>query len=181
MDFILRKFNFRNDIQDLFDIMVDPDYQMLFHRRLAINTLPDFDAWLQANFKGNFHEFYVVSDKRNLGMIGFVYSYDYSPVDCNCKFVLVLRKDIQGTGLGVMVGIQFLDVLFRNYPLKKVFSLVYDYNSQSLQSQTQAGFCHEGEFKECRYYDGKFHDLHILSMSRETFYEKYSGVLKSNG
>lgn len=180
MEFVLRKFNFRNDIQDLFDIMADPDYQMLFHKKMNINTLLEFDAWLQNNFKGNFHEFYVVSDKRNLGMLGFVYSYDYSPVNCNCKFTLVLRRDVQGTGLGVMVGIRFLDMLFRNYPLKKVFSLVYDYNQQSIQSQVQAGFCHEGAFKEYRYYNGMFYDLHILSMPREIFYEKYGGVLKSN-
>ncbi len=177
MQFTLRKFNFRNDIQELFDIMMDPDYQMLFHRKFTINTLPEFDAWLQGNFKGNFHEFNVVSDQNGIGMLGFVYSYDYSPVDCNCKFVLTLKKEFLETGLGVWVGIRFLDMLFKDYPMKKVFSLVYDYNQESLNSQLQAGFKKEGCFFECRYYDGKFYDLHILSMDRKTFYDRYGKIL----
>ena len=169
-DVCLRKFNFRSDIEDLFNIMTNPDDQMLFIRKIPFNTLPEFDLWMQNNFKGFYHEFNVITDKKNgYEFYGFVYSYEYSAVDSHCKLCLVLKKEYRNTGLGARIAITFLDYLFTNYPLKKVFLTIYDYNKQSLESNIQAGFTEEGIIREYRYYNGNYYDLHILSMSREEF------------
>lgn len=179
-EFRFRRFNFRNDIVEVFNLMMDPQDQMLFSNKVVINTLPDFDSWMQANFKGYYHEFYVVTGKEEWDIIGIVYSYDYRPFDLNCKLCTIVRKDLRNTGIGAAISIQFLNELFTTYPMHKVFLTIYDYNDQSLQSNIQAGFVEEGCFKEYRYYDGRFYDMHILGLTRDEFYEKFSNFLRRN-
>lgn len=177
-DICLRKFNFRADVEDMFKIMTDPEDQMLFIRKIPFNTLPDFDMWMQNNFKTFYHEFNVITDKQSgYEFYGFVYSYDYSPLDSHCKLCLVLQKQYRDTGMGAKVSIDFLDYLFTNYPLRKVFLTIYDYNKKSLESNLQAGYKQEGVMKEYRYYNGNYYDLHILAMDREEFYTRYSKFL----
>lgn len=177
-DVCLRRFNFRQDVEDMFEIMNDPNDQMLFIRKMPFNTLPDFDMWMQNNFKGFYHEFNVITDNQSsYDFLGFVYSYEYSPVDLHCKVCLVLKKEYRNMGLGGKILINFLNYLFTDYPLRKVFLTIYDYNKQSLDSNLQAGFIEEGVMKEYRYHNGKFHDLHILSMTREEFYKRFDKFL----
>lgn len=66
---------------------------------------------------------------------------------------------------------------FVDYPIRKVYFEIYDYNTQSLSSNLQAGFTEEGCLKEYRYHNGVFHDLHILAMSRQDFYKCFEGFL----
>lgn len=46
-------------------------------------------------------------------------------------------------------------------------------------SNQKAGFLEEGVLKKYRYYNGKFHDLHILSMDRKRFYTTLRGVINN--
>ena len=159
---------------------MDSSDQMLFNGKLTLNTIPEFDLWLQDRFKRYFHEFYVISDSEDCSMLGYIYSFEYFSSDMHCKLCLVIKKEYRNTGIGAEAAIRFMDELFRNYPLRKIFSTVFDYNKQSLMNNIQAGFKEEGCFKEYRYYDGEFHDMHILSISRDDFYNKYSFVIRRN-
>ena len=73
-----------------------------------------------------------------------------------------------------------MDYLFKNYSLRKIYSPTFAYNLDSYKAQLDAGMQEEGRLKEYRYYDGKYHDLIILAITREEFYKRYSSFLNGN-
>ena len=54
-----------------------------------------------------------------------------------------------------------------------IASCKYAYNEKSLTSLLQCGFEQTGVVKEYRYFNGKYHDLVLLSVSRDDFLNKY--------
>ena len=173
----LRKVNLKTDIEELFDIMINGKDQMLFHGRVQFNYLADFERWFTDNLSRYYHDFYVVYDDANKKIAGYVYSYEYRSYDGHCKVFTVLTETYRQVGMGALVGLRFLKELFTNYPIRKVYLDIYNYNKQSLMSNLDAGFKEEGCLKNFRYDNGEYHDMHILSLTRETFYEKYRGII----
>ena len=173
----LRKFNSKTDLDKLFDLMINTKDQMLFHGRVQFNSLEDFERWFMGNLSHAYHDFYVISDDENNKIAGYVYSYEYRHYDGHAKVCVVMAEEYRQVGMGAIIGLRFLNELFSNYPLRKVYIDVYDYNKQSLKSNLDVGFEEEGCLKEFRYENGKYYDMHLLSLTREKFYEKYKGIL----
>jgi RimJ/RimL family protein N-acetyltransferase len=176
---ILRKFDYKNDLDILFNIMINSNDQMLFHGRIQLNSVPDFEKWFMGNLTHGYHDFYVVEDGETKEVMGYIYSYEFRPYDGHCKVCTVLTEKYRAVGVGAVVGLRFLNELFSNYPLRKVYIDVYDYNKQSLQSNIDAGFVEEGLLKNFRYENGEYHDMHVLGLTRERFYEKFKGILNN--
>lgn len=158
----------KRDIKSLYRFMCSDD-QFLFSTNLRFNTEQTFSEWLQKRLQLDFHDFYMVIN--NDKVIGFVYNYDFSLIDGHCKLVVYVSNQYRKIGLGGIAAIMFIKRLFSDYPLRKVYSTIYEYNTQSLQSNLKAGFIDEGTINNYRYYDNKFYPIHFLSMSREVFYK----------
>ena len=173
----MSRFNYRRNLISLFDLMQDDEDQMLFSVKCVNNNYERFELFLKTNFQNYYHEFFVVEDETEFGLKGCLYSYDYHPQDGWLKICVVANKKYRGTGFGAQATIEFMDYLFRNYPLRKIYSPTFSYNNSSIEGQKSAGMVEEGRYKEYRYYDGKYHDLVILSISREDFYKRYSKML----
>lgn len=173
-----RKFDFRTDIRDLFELMTDSKDQSLFHGRIQINSLQEFENWMINNFSHNYHVFYVVCSEN--AIVGYIYSYQFRAYDGHCKVCAFLNKKYRDVGIGAYVGLKFLNELFLDYPIRKIYIDVYDYNNQSLLSNLQIGFVEEGCLKEYRYNNGQYYDLHILSIAREKFFEKAKGYIEND-
>ncbi len=80
-------------------------------------------------------------------------------------------------GIGAAMTLCFIDYMFAQYPINKVFFDVYSYNQESLTSNLKAGFILEATIKEYRFYNNTFHDLSILSISRNDFYKRYTNKI----
>lgn len=174
---IFRKYNPRTDLEKMFDMMIGSRDQMLFHGKVQFNTIRDFEDWLMDNMSRAYHDFFVVSDKTNNEVLGFAYSYDYRGYDGHCKVCVVIDEKYRAVGVGAVIGLRLLNELFVNYPLRKIYIDVYDYNKQSLQSNLDAGFVEEGCLKNFRYHNGKYYDMHLLGITRERYYEKFQGII----
>jgi RimJ/RimL family protein N-acetyltransferase len=145
--------------------------QYLFSNKIVINSIQDFESWFINNIHGYYHDFYIAECSN--AVVGFAYTYEFRPFDLNCKICVYIKSEFQTTGMGGIVAITFINELFTGYPLKKVYAPIFGYNKQSLMSNLQAGFVEEGVLKEYRYHNGFFYDLHLLSMYRETFYDRW--------
>ena len=164
-----RKPDMEKDLRSLFLMMSDDD-QYLFSTRILCNTERDFSSWLADRLRGDFHDFYVISDRSANGIpIGFAYDYDFSLRDGHCKLCVYVSKEYRTLGLGGIAAVSFMALLFNTYPLRKVYSTIYEYNQQSLQSNIRFGFVEEGVVEKFRYHNGQYHNLHYLSMSRQQF------------
>ena len=162
------RYDHRKHLEALFKMMMDPEEQTMFLTHSISNSLRDFDNWLQDRLKYHYHDFFVVeSDKEEL--IGIVYSYDHRMQDGHCKMTTYITQKWRHIGLGSMVGLDFIGFLFRFYPYRRINCDVYRYNIESFESLKQAGFEVTGHVKEYRYFNGKYHDLMLLTMSREYY------------
>lgn len=168
---IFRKFMIRKDLEILYRIMSDPMEQINIQRKASYNSTVEFEEWILEQLKGHFHDFYILEDIEKHRVAGFVYSYDFRISDGHCMICVYVMAEYRNLGVGAMCSLQFLDELFRDYPMRKIYLSIYDYNRQSLQSNLHAGFREEGCFKEYRYFNGKYWDMHILAIDRNTFYK----------
>lgn len=176
--FIIRKCCSRLDVTHLYEMMMSED-QYLFSTKITINSEDCFSNWLLEHMESDFHDFFVIADVDKNAPIGYVHNYDFSLQNGNCKIVVYIDAAYRSTGLGGYCAIKFMDYLFSEYPIRKIYVMIYAYNSDSLDSNLKAGFIEEGILKKYRYYNGMFYDLHILSMDRERFYNTLQGVINN--
>ena len=174
----LRKVNVKKDLEEIFLMMMNAKEQMLFYSKININSVMEFENWFLNQLRYNYHDFYVATTSTD-EIIGFVFSYEFAAHDGHCNFCVYIKEGYRTTGTGAYAAIVFLDELFREYPLKKVYSHIYNYNKQSLACNISGGFVEEGCLREYRYYDGESHDLHIMSIDRSTFNKKLKPLLNN--
>ena len=68
-------------------------------------------------------------------------------------------------GLGL-----FIDMLFMTTPVRKLYFETPEYNTSDFQSAIRLGFLHEeARLRQHRYFSGRYWDLVILSMTRESW------------
>ncbi len=175
--FMLRKLHYDSDIGFLYDLMTNPQEQIMFQCNLPINSIHEFKKWFDANLRIDYHDFFIVEDVENKTVAGFVFSYAFKPYDLHCKITSVLFPSYRKMGIGAAITLCFIDYMFVQYPINKIFFDVYSYNQESLTSNLKAGFVLEATIKEYRFYSGIFHDLSILSISRNDFYIKYANKI----
>ena len=176
-DWILECVNIPNDIPFLFAAMTAED-QYLYSTKLSFFSIQDFERWFCCRIKNEFHDFLIVKDAHSLKALGYVHNYDFSLIHGHCKMVVYIIPERRETGIGGIAAITFMKELFSAYPIRKIYSTVYDYNKESLRSNFNAGFIEEGTLKDYRYYDGNYHSIHYLSMSREQFERTISKFVK---
>lgn len=169
------RYDHRRHLDLLFSWMNDPAEQVMFLTHSNCNSLRDFDGWIHDRLKFFYHEFFVVETESSQP-IGIVYSYDQKIPDGHCKMAVYIAPEWR-CGFGAMAAVQMLDYLFRYYPLRRIFCDIYSYNQQSLSSTLQCGFEKIGRMKEYRYYNGSYHDLVLLTISRENFENRWHSLL----
>lgn len=174
--FAFRKLHYDNDISFLYDLITDPNEQIMFQTNKPINSMRDFQMWFDGNLRNEYHDFYILEDLDNKNVVGFVYSYAYKQYDLHCKIAVILFPHYRKMGIGAMATLSFMKQLFKQYPLRKIYVDIYDYNQESLKSNISAGFEIEGVLKEYRYLNGKYHSLNVLSISRECFEKRYRDI-----
>ena len=171
-------FDAERDLDDVFALYEDPQTQPLFSELVPITSHAEFADWLDDALRNAYHDVRVVRAAESGEMAGFAFSYDYHPFDLHCKICLCMTPTWRRTGAAALAGMAFLDDLFRSYPLRKVYALVYGYNVESLQSNLAAGFEEEGVMRAYRYLNGAYHDCHILAMTRERFAERRAQLVR---
>lgn len=180
MEYIsLRRFCVKEHLGYLYNMMCS-DEQYLFSSKMDFNNIDTFQRWIMTQLNTNFHDLYMVYIKGKLHPIGFVHDYEFWLNHGHCKISVYVAPKYRKIGIGSFAAIQFIDCLFRQYVLRKIYMMIYEYNMVSLECNKNAGFTLEGVLHQYRYYNGKLHDLYILSVDREDFYNKFN-VNKSFG
>lgn len=169
----LTSFSINDDFAIVFNAFSNENTQALISNRVIVKSKELFRDWLIFQLQNYYHEFKIVD--YNNEKIGFCYSYEY--IDGTIKTVMYIKDDYQDSGVGVLAEISFIDYLFNLYPIRKVYNHVYSYNEQSLNSHLKAGFNTEGKLIKYRYYAGHYHDVYILSITKENFYSQYENIL----
>lgn len=157
------------DYGEVYRLFTNVDVNSLIINKPDHNSMSVFSRWLERHLETDFHDFMVFTEDEEK-FVGFAYSYEFQERDGHCLFTVAVKPEYQQTGAGGIISIQFLEYLFRNYYLRKVYIHIYGYNFHSRQCVEDFGFKLEGKLREYRFYDNKFEDLLIYTITRESFY-----------
>jgi len=75
----------------------------------------------------------------------------------------------RGKGYGTEAKMLLLGHAFRRLNLRKVYSNVCASNEASHRCQLRCGYVEEGRYRDDLYREGRYHDLLVLSATRESF------------
>lgn len=169
------KLNMRNyiagaDYGEVYRLFTNPSVNPLIINKPDHNGMNIFSKWLDRHLETDYNDFMVFHTSED-EFVGFAYSYDFHGLDGHCLFSVAVKPEYQMTGSGGMISFQFLEYLFKNYNLRKVFIHVYGNNVHSRQCVEAFGFALEGTLREYRFFDGKFEDLFIYSITRQGFHD----------
>lgn len=167
-----RPFNYQEDLENIYYYMCCGEEQAMLAHKFQISNIEMFRHWLTEKFANRiYNDFFVVVNESGKA-IGFTYSYEFHPYDLHCKFAICMYDEYRDKGYGALVAIKVLDYLFESYPLRQIYTSVFDYNSKSLQLNQTAGFLEVGNLPEYRYHKGKYYSLHILMITRQQYYKR---------
>ena len=164
----LRKIALAQDSSYIFDLVKNHADMSILLGNSRFNNFEEFCHWLEDRMLGYFHDFFIIednSDSETRKRQGFVLSYDYRVYDSHCKIYGYFES-----GIGKIALKQFMNILFREYPLNKIFLVITDINVVLLDTAQILGFKQEAVLCKNKFVNGKYHDLLILSL-----YSQYIG------
>ncbi len=133
------------------------------------------DEW-ERRLRQRIHVIFMVHPRSSDGdqlapPIGFCYDYDFSSTDGHTYICTYMAREARGSGKGAECTFHLLSYLWDSFPLRKVYSDVFEFNHASLNVVRHAGFVQEGRFGGHRYLNGAYHDQLRLALYRERWEE----------
>ena len=165
------------DYGEIYRLFTDDNTNQLILNKYDHNSMDVFKKWLDEKLLHEFNDFMVFHNDDG-EFIGFAYTYDFNPIDGHAVFSVAIKPQFQKIGCGGFVSVMFLKYLFLNYPLRKLYAHVYDYNVESIVCLERFGFINEGVLKEYKYACGKYRDLIFYTISKDDFWRNinYLGI-----
>ena len=109
---------------------------------------------------------FIVHDLKSNQPIGIVTGYQPNFPDGYAYVAQVMIEEVQQTGKGVEALGLFINLLFTNYNLRKLYFEVFEYN---LPLAIGHSMREEGRLKDHTYFDGQWWDKIILALYRGDF------------
>ncbi|MGN1343837.1 MAG: GNAT family N-acetyltransferase [Traorella sp.] len=160
----MRKIDVNRDSSQLFELVLAANEIILPNQVKCVNV-EDFRRWLLDQLGGYFHDLYVIEENgETRKLIGFALAYDYRIYDRHCSFCIYSIKDIE-----VNFWSNYIDQLFKEYPLNKIFWEVEISNIKNLEIAKKLGFSKEMILKEYRYKGGQYLDVCVLSKHAQSW------------
>lgn len=130
----------------------------------SYNTDIDFYHHIQRMIDSSFHDFRVVTVKQAEEdyFAGIVFTHDFRTNDGHCKLSVLPNQNMDVK----RVLSDFIQWLFREYPLQKVFCEIYGFNKEQIDVCYSLGFCKEADLVDYIYFNGKYHNLVIMGLER---------------
>lgn len=159
----LRPLSERHDLECLCDLFWEENEETLPHCPVFWSR-QDCEHWIREKFPDCYHDVYLwkEQDGEKVLTAGFLFSYDYHVYDGHCRVFAHFEPKADGTE----ALRKFLQILFREYPLRKVFLEASDLSIPLLETAKSVGFSEEARLLEYRYIRGAYHDVFILGLPR---------------
>jgi diamine N-acetyltransferase len=164
------------DLPFLFRLYTDPSRCHLWMASRRVYDEREFrDAW-NSWISGAMEAKFIVENGQQ--PVGWVMSCDGYPEHGFTKIHTILHEENVGHGVGVAATALFIDFLFKQQPLRKIYFEVFDFNPVVVRIWRKLGLVEEGLLKGDRYWDGMYWDLHIFALYRDAWPDIRARVLR---
>ena len=104
------------------------------------------------------------------GLVGLVQCFAASLKHGTAQIGATLRPEYQQVGWPIFGVARFVDQLWSEYPLRKLYVEVAAHNRDTMSRGLESLFSWEGRLSEHEYWNGGYEDVHFYSLLRERFY-----------
>jgi RimJ/RimL family protein N-acetyltransferase len=160
------------DLQPLQRWMNDLDEMSLWSGRRRQFLYEDFVRFIHERSRNAI--FMVARDTTTQAPIGFM-DASLREMDGIAEFQVYVDRQWRGRRSGLQAIARFLDHVFRNWPIRKVYCFVYAFNHVSSSLVESGGFELEGRFREFVWLGEGYHDMEVWSLDRQAWNEALSG------
>jgi ribosomal-protein-alanine N-acetyltransferase len=131
--------------------------------RQGIRTLEEVQEWYTQYFsKAENRLLAVYADKT---LIGYCTLEHIDTTHRSCEIGIVIgNPDYWNKGVGASVVRRLTTLAFTRYDLHRVYAVIQGGNIASRRCFEKVGFQHEGRWRDARYVNGAFIDLHYYAM-----------------
>jgi RimJ/RimL family protein N-acetyltransferase len=136
-------------------------------------TLPTFEQYvreLDRSLGGSVVTMLMIEPVTDAHPIGFVFAYDNNPFDKYLYWTIALHPAFTHAGWGAEAAVLFLNYLFTYFDIRMAYSDHFAFNFHSARLLLRTCGHEEGRFIAQRYYQGAFHDVIRISITREDWY-----------
>ena len=160
------------DIEMVRQLTNSPDYEkMIVGWSLPISR-KEQQEWFQSYRNTKEIIRYTIETELDgaVGMIG-LHEFDWKNGSASGIGMRIAKKDIRTKGLATDAWMTLLRYSFDELRLNRVNGSALSYNAASLRVCEKVGFKQEGIKRKAIYKNGKFHDLIMLGVLKEEYYE----------
>jgi ribosomal-protein-alanine N-acetyltransferase len=131
--------------------------------RQGIRTFDDVQAWYTQYFSQPEHKLFAVYADTILIGYGTLEHIDTTHRSGEIGIVIG-NPDYWNKGLGALVVKRLTTLAFTRYHLHRVYAVIQGGNIASRRCFEKVGFQHEGRWRDARYVNGAFIDLHYYAV-----------------
>jgi len=129
----------------------------------TVEPLKQFAATFQ---QGILRDFAVLDGANGDRPIGYVWAYRYD--QGTCYIGMIVRPDVIGPYAWYLEGLAlFLDFLFANWPLRKVWLEALEHSADQFRHGLERVGHYEGRLSEVAWYGDRYEDLLVWSIGRQ--------------
>lgn len=158
-----------DDYKFLFEWHINTQNLHLWFVDRQIKLFEEFLDEFRRKFGRFFHTLFIIQCTESNKPLGMVYFYNANFVDKIVYICIYLDPQFTAQGTGRTAGYLACEYFFKTYGVRKIYAEVFEYNQPSLKIATRNGFMEEAQLKEYRWFDDRYWNLHILSLSYEDF------------
>ncbi len=162
--------------------VLPPDYIVLYRWASDLRSLylwsldrrvppyQDFVARLEKTLRET--QSYLIADQATGAPIGFCQAYDMNLSEGWASFILYVDERYRKRPHPAEAGLILLDLLFKYFPLRKVYADVFEYNEDSYNILVNhGGFREEARLPNHIWYEDRYWAVIKLAVYREDYYE----------
>lgn len=149
----------------------DPEFTRFWGRPGNTTSLAEMESWFQEQTRrrGGKERFWVIATKEGKPL-GRIWLFGLNHMERNCEVAIgVGEKEYWGEGYGSDAMMAFLNYLFTEMGLHKVYLNVLDFNQRAMKSYLKCGFVVEGTLREEWLVEGKWCDYIRMGILEHEF------------
>lgn len=166
------------DIEMIRCLANDPEYEKMIVGWALPISKKDQKEWYQMQKNSMELMRYVIETEEDgaVGMIG-LHEFDWKNGSASGLGMRVAKKEIRTRGLATDAWMTLLRYAFDELRLNRVNGSALSYNAASLRVCEKVGFKREGIKRQAIFKNNQFHDLIMMGVLKEDYYE----LIKDNG
>jgi len=117
--------------------------------------------------------YYAIVDKESKELIGVVSLHKIDWKNRNAEFgITIWNPDYWDRGIGTDAARVFLHYAFSELNLHRIEGRLFEFNKRTIRLNEKLGFKLEGVLRDAFWRDGRWHNVLIMSVLANEFYEK---------